>query len=127
MPTFIMLTRLSVDALRSPGTLEELERKVMERIRSECPNVEWINSFTILGPYDYVDIFRAPDTDTAFKVATIIRTFGHAYTEVWTATEWSRFKEMVRSLPENQMQGQCSIGSGSTVCTTLVQEFEERW
>ncbi|MEE9613205.1 MAG: GYD domain-containing protein [Desulfatiglandales bacterium] len=99
MPTFIMLTRLSPDSVRSPKSLEELERQVMERIRTECPQVEWVHDFAVLGPYDYLDIFRAPDTETAFKVATIIRTFGHAQTEVWTATEWAKFKDMVRHLP----------------------------
>jgi hypothetical protein len=33
------------------------------------------------------------------KVATIIRTFGHAETEIWPATEWGAYKEMVRGLP----------------------------
>ena len=35
----------------------------------------------------------------ATKVATVVRTFGHAETEVWGATEWSKFKELVRYLP----------------------------
>ena len=99
MSTYIMLTRLSHGALVSPKSLEELEQQVMERIRSECPQVEWVHNFAILGPYDYLDIFRAPDMDTAFKVATIVRTFGHANTEVWAASEWKAFKDMVRHLP----------------------------
>jgi uncharacterized protein with GYD domain len=94
-----MLTRLSPGTLQSPKTLEELERQAMERIRSECPQVEWVHNFALLGPYDYLDIFRAPDLDTAFKVATLVRTFGHAHTEVWAATEWKAFKDMVRELP----------------------------
>lgn len=99
MATFVMLTRLSHVALKSPGKLEELERQVMDRIRTECPDVEWQSSFAVLGPYDYVDIFRAPDVDAATKVATIVRTFGHAQTEVWAATDWARFKEVIRDLP----------------------------
>jgi len=99
MPTYVMLTRLSPGILQSPKTLEELEREAMERIRSECPQVEWVHNFALLGPYDYLDIFRAPDLDTAFKVATLVRTFGHAHTEVWAATEWKAFKNLVRELP----------------------------
>jgi uncharacterized protein with GYD domain len=99
MPTFVMLTRLSSDAIQSPQSLEELENRVMERVRSECPQVEWIQNYAMLGPYDYLDIFRAPDIDTAFKIGTLVRTFGHADTEVWTATEWGKFKDMVRHLP----------------------------
>ena len=100
MLTFVMLTRLSPDALRSPGSLEELEHKVMDQVRMECPQVEWLHNFAILGPCDYLDIFRAPDLESAMKVATIIRTFGHASTEVWTATEWKNYKEMLQRLPK---------------------------
>jgi uncharacterized protein with GYD domain len=71
----------------------------MERIRSECPSVEWLSNFAVLGPWDYLDIFRAPDVDTATKVSALIRTFGHAHTELWPATEWKHFKEIIRELP----------------------------
>jgi uncharacterized protein with GYD domain len=98
MPTFIILTRLSAEAVRSPKASEQLERQAMDRVHKECPNVEWIGSYAILGPCDYLDIFRAPDVETATKVSALIRTFGHAHTEIWTATEWGRFKEIVRSL-----------------------------
>ncbi|MBU6443285.1 MAG: GYD domain-containing protein [Alphaproteobacteria bacterium] len=98
MPTFIMLTRLSPEAVRSPRKLEQLEREVMERIRKECSGVEWSSSFATLGPYDYLDVFQAPDIDAAARVSTIIRTFGHAHTEIWAATEWDRFKDLVRDL-----------------------------
>lgn len=100
METYIMLSQLAPGTLNSPKTLETLEKEVMERIRSTCPQVEWVHNFAVLGPYDYLDVFRAPDTQTAFKVATLVRTFGHAHTEVWGATEWAFFKDMVRDLPE---------------------------
>ena len=98
MATFTMLSRLSPEAVHSPKALEELERQAMARVREDCPNVEWVSSYAILGPYDYLDVFHAPDVDTACKVSTLIRTFGHAQTEIWSATEWERFKEIVRSL-----------------------------
>jgi len=53
MATFVMLTRVSSDAARSPQTLELLEKRVMEQIRTECPEVKWVHSYALLGPYDY--------------------------------------------------------------------------
>jgi uncharacterized protein with GYD domain len=94
-----MLTRLNPDAVRSPSGLEQLEREAMKRVRKECADVEWLNSYAVLGPCDYLDVFKASDIETAARVSTLIRTFGHAQTEIWTATEWDRFKEIVRTLP----------------------------
>lgn len=99
MAIFIMLTRLNHQALQSPRSLEDLSHQVMARIHSDCPEVKWESSYVPLGPADYLDIFTAPDIATATKVATIIRTFGHATTEVWAATEWDRFIELVRDIP----------------------------
>ncbi|MBM9603729.1 GYD domain-containing protein [Desulfopila inferna] len=100
MPLFIMLTRLTPTALKSPATLEEAEKSIKTKIRENCPEVKWVNNYAVMGPYDYVDIFKAPDVETAFKVSTIIRTFGHAQTEIWSATEWSDYKESVRNLAQ---------------------------
>ncbi len=99
MPTFVMLTRITPESVTSPRSLEELERQAMDRVRVACPQVEWVGSYAVIGPYDYVDIFRAPDLETAMKVSALIRTFGHAQTEIWGATEWQRFKDIVRELP----------------------------
>lgn len=99
MATYVMLTRLSHQALQSPRTVETLSHQIMERIRSSCPEVRWISSYVVLGPTDYLDIFVAPDNAVATKVATIIRTFGHATTEIWPATEWDQYVDLVRDLP----------------------------
>ncbi|MBE0596676.1 MAG: GYD domain-containing protein [Desulfuromonadales bacterium] len=101
MLTFVMLTRLSPGALHSPRSLEELEQQVKEEIQTDCPEVEWVHNYAILGDCDYLDIFKAPDMETALKVATIVRTFGHAHTEMWTATEWRSYKNLIRELPEH--------------------------
>lgn len=105
MPTFVLLTRLSPEAVRSPQALEQLEREAMQRIRLECPEVEWANNCAVFGPYDYLDIFRAPDVETAAKVATLVRIYGRAHTETWAAVEWDRFKELVRELSDAPAAG----------------------
>lgn len=97
MGVFVMMTRLTPGAVR-PDELEKLEAKVMDKVRSECPDVSWVGSYAVLGPYDYLDIFTAPDNETAEKVAVIVRMFGHATTEIWPATEWDRFKELIRGI-----------------------------
>jgi uncharacterized protein with GYD domain len=97
MATYIMLTRLSPDAITDPNTIRELGQRVTDKLHSECPEANWISSYAVLGPYDYVDLFEAPDNEVAAKVAVIVRSFGHATTEIWPATPWDRFVEVVRS------------------------------
>ena len=103
MATFVLLTRMSETAATVPSRLEELEKETMRHIREECPTVEWVNNLAVLGPYDYLDIFEAPDVETAAKVAALVRTYGHAHTEVWGAVEWERYKELVRHLPDSEL------------------------
>ena len=52
-------------------------------------------NYAILGPHDYLDIFEAPDETVAAKVVVIIRSFGHAETETWTALPWERFESLI--------------------------------
>lgn len=96
MATFIMLTRLSPEAVSTPKFVDKLEKKVADRIHRNCPEVKWIGSYSVLGPYDYVDIFEAPDGDSATKVALLVRSFGQAVTETWVATPWDRFVALAK-------------------------------
>jgi len=96
MPTYVMLTRLRPEAVSEPRYVEKLEKRVTEHIRKACPGVKWIGSYSVLGPYDYLDIFEAPDEDAATKVALITRSFGQGTTETWIATPWDRFVKIAR-------------------------------
>jgi uncharacterized protein with GYD domain len=99
MPVFVMLTRVDPQVLRTPHSLEELEKHAAEAIRTQCPDVKWVSNYAVLGPHDYVDVFEAPDIETAAKVSTLIRTFGRAHSEIWPATDWKKFKAMLKSMP----------------------------
>jgi uncharacterized protein with GYD domain len=93
-----MQTRLSPEALTRPESVAELNKRVEDRIKQECPQVKWLANYAVLGPCDYLDIFEAPDADTATKVALLVRSFGHATTETWMATPWDRFVELAKGL-----------------------------
>jgi uncharacterized protein with GYD domain len=98
MATYVLLTKVSPESMSSPMKVKKLEGEVKKKIKKFCPRVKWICNYAVLGPYDYLDIFEAPDDLTASRVATIVRSFGHATTETWTAIPWARFKSMVGKL-----------------------------
>lgn len=98
MNTYVMLTKLLPGALATPNAVETLNREVNEQIKRQCSGVRWLANYAASGPGDYLDVFEAPEADTATRVAPLIRSFGRATTELWTATPWDRFVEMARRL-----------------------------
>lgn len=99
MSQFIMLTRISAQSLHQPESFETLERRAVEQVTKACPEVKWIADYAVCGPYDYVDVFEAPDLQAAMRVSALVRSYGHAHTEVWPALRWAEFKKTVQGLP----------------------------
>jgi uncharacterized protein with GYD domain len=96
--TFVILTKLSPDALTKPDAVTTLNKQVEERIKKELLHVKWLAHYAVLGPCDYLEIFEALDTGTATKVALLLRTVGHGTTETWVVTQWDRFTSLATVL-----------------------------
>lgn len=100
MPLFVLLTRLSPEAIHQPRSFDTLERHAIERVRAECPEAKWVNNYAIAGPWDYLDVFSAPDIETAMRVSVLVRIHGHAHTELWPAMHWSDFRALTHGIGE---------------------------
>lgn len=98
MSMYVLLTQFNADAIIDPQEMANLDKMVKKRVRAECTGVEWLESYVLLGRYDALDLFRAPDNQTAAKVAVVIRSFGHANTEVLPATPWADFAAALSDL-----------------------------
>lgn len=99
MPTFILMARVSPDALHQPRSFETLARHVAEQVRDHCPEVRWVASYALLGPWDTLDVVEAPDLEAATRLAVLVRAYGHAHTEVWPAMAWADFKGLLHGMP----------------------------
>ncbi len=98
MATYIILSRVSPDALRDVKSFKKLAEEVSNRIRNDCPGVVWKESYGTLGRFDVVDIIETNDPNQIQKVSMILRAYGHESTETMAATPW---KEFVRGLSES--------------------------
>lgn len=94
MSTFVLLTRVEPAAMSQHDPLD-LERRVKTAVAAACPQVQWRENFVLLGPYDYLDLFEAPDAETAAQVSQIVRREAQAHTEVWSAVTWEAFKRQM--------------------------------
>ena len=91
MATYIILSRVSPQALEDPREFKQLAEKVSARIKSDCPGVIWKVSFGTLGRFDVVDIVEADDPEMVARAVMILRTSGHETTETMMATPWKEF------------------------------------
>lgn len=100
MPLFIMATKLNGDGNYSVSRLEAKETRLARAIEEADLDIEWIANYTTAGPYNYIDIFRAPNCETAMKVNILVRNIGNAHSEIWGTMEWQRFKDILHELPD---------------------------
>jgi len=91
MAVYVILSRFSPEAFRTPKELKELAKKVSDKIKSDCPGIKWRGSYATLGRFDVVDIVKTDDPKEIEKVTMIIRAYGHSTTETLQAIPWKEF------------------------------------
>ena len=95
MATYVILSKISPEAFRYPKEFKELAGSVADKVRKECPGLTWKCSYALTGRFDVIDIVEAEDLKEVSRAAMIIRAYGHASTEIMSATPWKEFVEMI--------------------------------
>lgn len=98
MSTFILLSRHQSNLSETDDALVVLSARLKRTVAAACEGVEWKAGYAVLGPYDYLDVFEAPDAETAAKVAFLIRSSTDVETEIWSATPRESFEDMIGEL-----------------------------
>lgn len=91
MATFVILSKIHEGAFEAPEDFPKVARAVADKIKSDCPNVTWKDSYATTGRFDVLDVVEAPDVASVERAAMIIRAYGHATTETMVATPWKQF------------------------------------
>ena len=98
MPTSVLMSRLSPEVTRNMRNREEIGKEWKQRIAHQVPEVRWLAHYALLGPYDFLDIYEAPNEEAAAKVSMISLTLGALRAESWTAIPYSRFVELSKEV-----------------------------
>jgi len=98
MKTFILMTKLSPEITGRIKDRASIGRSWLEQVKEKCPEVKFINHYALLGKYDFLDIYEAPDEETAAKVSMISLQNGATSAESWTAIPYKRLVELAQEL-----------------------------
>lgn len=98
MPTFVLMTKLGSENLKDARGRKRAGNEWYKKVRDCCPGVKWLAHYAILGPYDSMDIYEAPDVITAHKVSLISRSEGAVSAESWEALPYEDFLKLFDEL-----------------------------
>jgi uncharacterized protein with GYD domain len=92
------MTRLAPESVHDAKGRRSVGKAWMEKVRTACPEVNWLAHYAILGPYDFMDIYEAPDEETAHKVSLISRAEGALTAESWGALPYDRYLGLLEQI-----------------------------
>jgi uncharacterized protein with GYD domain len=98
LTTFILLSKISLEGARHVQSLAQMDQEFQEQLEERFPEVERVASYALLGAYDFLHIFEAPDPKMAAKVALLANAFGVSSTETLTAIPFDEFHDMLREV-----------------------------
>jgi uncharacterized protein with GYD domain len=98
MPVFALMTRLAPESLHDARGRRATGKAWLQKVKSSCPDVRWIAHYALLGPYDFMDLYEAPDAETAHRVSLISRAEGALTAESWQALPYERYLELLNEV-----------------------------
>lgn len=104
MKTFIMMTKIApqdADIIEVTNRLKAHSKNSaawIEDVKRICPEVRILAHFALLGPYDFMCIYEAPDEKVAAKVSLLSRAKGTFQVESWNAIPSKEIADMVEGI-----------------------------
>ncbi|MGD1997103.1 MAG: GYD domain-containing protein [Anaerolineae bacterium] len=98
METFVLLSKVSPRERGEFKALAAMDAEFEKRLGKECPGVRRVASYALLGEYDFLHIFEAPDTKMAAKVALLANVFGRVSTQTLVAIPFDEFQGIVEEV-----------------------------
>lgn len=94
MPTYVLLTKLSPETAKQMKDRAELGRAWLDQVKKSCPEVKFLAHYFLLGQYDFIDIYEAPDNKTAAKVSLIGQANGASQAQSLPAIPYKEYLDL---------------------------------
>ena len=107
MKTFVLVTKLaSRDAQITEigAKLHDRDRTgsaLLKEIKEKCPEVRFKSHYALMGYWDYMHIYEAPDEESAAKVSLLTRAYC-AQVESWLAIPYEKFLKITEELDASE-------------------------
>ncbi len=98
MPVYVLLSKLSPGNFSDSETRRTIGRDWFITLKEKCPEVKWKEHFALLGEYDFMDIYEAPDEKVAAKVAMITMSKGAMSAVNMTAIPYKEYLEVIKDI-----------------------------
>ena len=98
MKTFILMTKLTPDMTGKLKQREKVGHAWLDEVKKKCPDVKFLHHYALLGKYDFLDIYEAPDEEVAAKVSMISLANGAMFAESWMAIPYKKFLKLTEEI-----------------------------
>jgi len=98
MQTYVLLTKLSPELTKKMKDRAKLGREWLEQVKQKCPEVNFLAHYALLGSYDFLDIYEAPDENVAAKVSMISLLNGAFQAESLIAIPYKQFLKLTEEI-----------------------------
>ena len=95
MPTYILITKLAAGQSAKMKERAKEGRAWLDQVRETCPEVKFLAHYFLLGQYDFIDIYEAPDEETAAKVSLISQAKGAFQAQSLPAIPYKKYLELI--------------------------------
>ena len=105
MPTYVLMTKLAPDCIGDAADRKSKGKDWLARVNTACPEVKWIAHYALLGRYDFMDLYEAPDDESAHKVSLISREQGAISAESWPALSYDKHLKLMEEVTRGKNVG----------------------
>ena len=95
MPIYVLMTKLAPGSMQDAQDRSSKGKDWLQKVSKACPDVKWLAHYSLLGPYDFMDMYEAPNDMTAYKISLISRKEGAVSAESWPAIPYEEHLKLL--------------------------------